>query len=186
MKRCFWLLAWLVLATLPVQAQRDWPKNEFYIGYSYNRDASGRLGEEVSQGWSITYNYNFAKYVGLTTDFGGEYGKAQELAEAFFGVYPALFGPRFVVPTRRITLFTHALFGFAITQTQGFFDPLLGPQPGETKVDFAMGFGGGVDWNAANWFGLRLVQYDRVPIRVQDEWIHTNRFRTGIVFKWGR
>lgn len=179
----------LVGGVLPAQAQEEptnnFRKNEFYIGYSYLMNGVGRIDNEIAHGWSLSHSHNFNRWIGMTTDFGGEYGKARQLAQALFRVYPSLFGPRFTVRSRHTTLFAHTMFGFAITRTNAFIDPILGPEPPDVRVDFAMGFGGGTDVTFG-WLGLRLVQFDHIPIRTENGWVKNNRVRSGLLLRWGR
>lgn len=179
------LASLILLVALPVSAQSKYPKNEVYMGYSYQASASGSLQDEIAQGWSANWSNNFHRFVGLTTDFGGEYGNAQQLAQAFFGSYNALSGPRFTFRVNRVTLFTHALFGVILTQVSGYTDPIFGTfVPSQSDANFAMSYGGGLDLHALGPLGVRLVQFDHIPVRVDGGWVRNNRLRAGLVFKF--
>ena len=190
----FVALVLLLFVGLPAQAQ----KTEIFIGYSYNVNGAGKFTRENAQGYTANYTSYFTNFFGLTTDFGGTYGKVKDLTQLLaapsllpsfagtnFGSYQFMLGPRIAIRRRWFTPFFQALVGVAVTTQQSFAValpgqptanlPLCSPTlltncsvPSKIETDIAVGGGAGLDFNLIRYFGIRLAQVDYVPVRAQD------------------
>lgn len=186
----------ILFAGLPASAQDGYPKTELFLGYSFNIDAAGRIDRTNSHGWSANMSRNFNRYFGITTDFGGGYGNAEELllnvagtlvpvpGTGSFGAYRFMAGPRITARGKRLTWFIHVLFGAAVSSVSSFTLPDGTVVPTDTEIDFAMGYGTGFDVHLVSFLGWRLIQFDHIPVRVEGTWVRNNRVQTGFVFKW--
>jgi hypothetical protein len=79
-------------------------------------------------------------------------------------------GPRFAFRTRSVTPFVHALFGASYSRFQG-----------NQENQFAMKWGGGVDFNFGRHYAWRLEANDFVHVR---PWNHNFNASTSLVFRW--
>jgi hypothetical protein len=128
------LLSWLILCLLlcPVALAQEYPKAEFYAGYSSVRtddeivDLMGlspgltgtgaRKGANLN-GWDITIQGNPTKWLGVVADFSGAYGSIEYGASGLglVGVrskfHSFLFGPQFSARADRATFFVRPLVG---------------------------------------------------------------------------
>lgn len=175
-----------VIGTLAI-AQDSVPKVQVFGGYSWMHTGTGglngpTLGIDLHQnpntlgvspnfnGWNAEGQYNFDRWIGVVADVTGEYGTP--ISGAANGVsglpsmsqYSFLAGP--VVTYRgmaKFTPFVHALFGWdrahmragSITGTSSPVTSFA-----STYTDFAMAFGGGVDYKLSRRVSLRLGQVD--------------------------
>ncbi len=207
MRKLILLLGLALLFTHPVSAQ-DYPKGEFFAGYSYvNIDGKDVLERPQAHGLGVSFSGNVNKYFGFTGDLAGQYGSLGlgDLKLGIFGGVPSgadanadhatyqfLFGPRITGRGEGVTGFVHALVGFNHTRFTNISATIPGVPtvtfPNVTENSFAMSFGGGVDINASKRVAIRVIQVDYLPVRVvpnQDAtWLHSFRFQAGIVFKF--
>ena len=158
------LVVLLVFTSVSAWAQENFPKVEAFGGFSVlSLDAGYDRIQPL--GFQASVAGNFHKNIGVVGDFGGQYKNGGR-------VYEYLFGPQFSMRQSKTTVFAHALFG--------------GINAGGNVSDsrFAMGFGGGLDVNINDHFGVRAVQFDWIPIHGEGAWDNnTIRLGFGIVIK---
>ena len=95
-----------LFASLPAHAQ---DRGEIYAGYSYMRfnPGNGADGNNLN-GFDISGQYKFARWIGAVADFGGEYGTVAGVSDS--SVHTFLFGPQVSFPAR-VSPFAHVLIG---------------------------------------------------------------------------
>ena len=190
------LLCGAMLLFAGLASAQDSPKVEAFGGYSYLRvNPGGGFDGANFNGGSGSLAYNFTPMLGVVADFGG-YHWSQGGADGTAVTY--LFGPKIAYRHGPITPFAQALFGgahgsgsfFAINpdariHRQGCEDCFSG-----SENAFAMAIGGGVDWNATEHIGIRLVQAEYLFTKFNEGGSpfpdHQNNVRvsTGVVFRW--
>jgi opacity protein-like surface antigen len=176
MKRWVLLCAVLVLLPLVVSAQEN-PKVEVFGGYSFlHITAAG--GSANLNGGSGSVSFNPNKTLGVVADIGG-YHWSESGIDA--NVISYLFGPKFAYRTSsRVTPFVQALFGGAHASAGSAFGT------GSANA-FAMALGGGVDVNATEHVGVRLVQAEYVFSNFTDTVDNRQnsvRVSAGVVFRF--
>jgi hypothetical protein len=170
MRKFATLTALILLAALPALAQDDYPKAEFFNGFSYfNVDTPGAA--QSFFGYQTNLGINFRRHVGFAMDFGAQF---KNEAGVTLQSYQYLFGPRVVAHGNRFSAFAHALVGAATFRAGGFSD-----------TGFAMGLGGGLDANITQGFAFRIMQVDYIPEHVGGAWGHNVRVGIGVVLKLG-
>jgi hypothetical protein len=173
-------------------------KGEVYLGIGYaNLDVAGLQSRQHGWGWGASVAWRPRRHFALVADFSGQYEPecAENDVKCFlrlissrqireFSAYQFLAGPRVILPARRAEVFFHALAGGARTHSS-ILDLTTGAQ---TKVSsgphLALAFGGGVDWNFAERFAVRLAQVDVIPVRENAQWQKNVRIQGGIVFRF--
>jgi hypothetical protein len=156
------------------QQAEEYPKNEVFVGYSYQSADVNSLtpdpGRAGLHGVNLEYTRNVSRVVGITADFSGHVrretfttgaGEFRHDREQ----YNLLGGVQFKARNRsRVTPFAHALVGVAFFR--GFSAELL-PSSNTYFFDdaksFAMAFGGGLDIRAGRRVNVRAVQADYNP-----------------------
>ncbi len=190
-KRWLWLCGMILLFASAAAAQDEAPRAEVFAGYSYVRVNTGFTPGVNFNGGSAAFSYNPTGWLGLVGDFGGYHGEQ-------FGVgadlYTYLFGPKLALRRGAFTPYVQTLFGGAHGEVaapcmlgQGKTRPR-----GESTVfcvsgsadAFAMTVGGGLDWNATQHVGIRLIQTEYLMTRFVSESQHNWRISTGVVFRW--
>ena len=172
MRRLVMLFFIVFLVSVPVlAADGEFPKAEVFGGFSLLSVGEDALGERMTfKGFQASIAGNFHKNVGIVADFGGQYKSEQGMTAH---MYEFLFGPRLTHRMERANVFVHGLFG-----------GLSAGGEGESDSGFAMGFGGGIDINVNERFAVRIVQFDWVPVRINEQWFKDNvRFGFGIIIK---
>ena len=155
----------------------EMPRMEVYGGYSYVWADSGNTGISVNlHGFNAAASFYMAGNLGLTLDVGGAY------TDTDTALYTAMAGPRMAFNRDgKVTPFAHALFGGARGYVRG---------GGPSDWGFAMGLGGGVDWNLHRRFALRLAQAEYLHTALMPNIIslkdRQNNFRVGagLVFRF--
>jgi len=191
MKISRWLLAcsMLLLFAGAAAAQDETPKVEAFGGYSYVRvnPGFGFSGQNLNGG-SGSLAYNFNSWLGAVADFGG-YHWSQSGVDATVVSY--LFGPKIAFRSGPVTPFAQVLFGGAHGSGSFFTtcpDSRIRPQVscGFTGSDntFAMTLGGGLDWNATDHVGIRLIQGEYFLTRFASNSQNNARISAGVVFRW--
>jgi hypothetical protein len=177
MRKLIMLAAVLSATAVPSLAQ-DSPSTEIFGGYSYLN--TNLFGERTSMhGWGFSVTGNFGPRWGGVAEFSGNY-KTTEIVrpggttDLNTSVYSFLFGPRISARGGAATGFGHVLFGGARLKVE--------PQ---SRTDFAMAIGAGVDINAGKSFAIRLGQADYFPNRIGGQWNSDFRFQAGVVLKLG-
>jgi opacity protein-like surface antigen len=199
-----WLLA-IILASLAVSTQAQTrpqpiadpnPKAELYLGYAYmSIDGQEFVKRQHGHGWNGSIAGNFHRNIGFVADFGGHYGHvdlpgigSSVSAGVDYRLHTGMIGPRFYQRFEKATPFFHVLFGIADTRIPNgpvvlgsSRNPFLS---GSSTTDFAMGIGGGVDYNISRGVSLRIFQLDYIPVRAEPT-MHNLRGSVGFVFKFG-
>jgi hypothetical protein len=150
----------------------DYPRGEFYVGYSHLRFTTG--GSTGFNGFNASITGNVSKYVGLKFDVAGHY--KSEFGDSL-SVYNVLGGVQLKQNSReaRVKPFAHALAGIARFKASagGFGD--------FSETGFAGVIGGGLDIRAGRRFDVRAIQVDYNPTRIVGETNHNFRIGAGIV-----
>ena len=188
------LLLILCCATLSsAQEAEEYPKNEFFVGYSHlSADVNSLTpdpGREGLHGVNLEYTRNINSVVGITADFSGHVRRENLVTGAGefrhnSEQYNLLGGLQFKARNRsRATPFAHALFGGGLFR--GFSAVLL-PSSNTYFFDdaksFAMAFGGGLDIRASRRVTVRAVQADYNPTFFGQGRQDNFRLSFGVVF----
>lgn len=132
---------------------------DLFAGYSFLNGDSGD-SRETSHGWMANISGNVTDHVGIVGDFAGHY-------ESGLDFYEYMGGIRFNARSGRANPFVEALAGGV--RSSGF---------GSSDNNFLLGFGGGVDVRAHDVLSIRVVQFDWLPVKGDDEW-ETSIIRLG-------
>ncbi len=187
------LLCGVLLLFSAVASGQDNPKVEVFGGYSYVRINAVNTGFNFNGGsGSVSYNPN--EWLGLVGDFGG-YHWSETGADGTVVTY--LFGPKFAYRSGRFTPFVQTLFGGAhfsgtasvpvgaVSQPRPQAAGLFGSA---SENGFAMALGGGLDLNATDHIGIRLIQaeylYTRIGVTGVTDHQNNARISAGVVFRW--
>jgi len=164
-----------VCLAAPARAQ-DVPRAEVFAGYSY-----AHVGEEdLRYGWNLAVGYNLNRRLAVVVDASGQYGSVEgvDLDQLTLAGGPSATIGR----GRPASLFAHALFGLVRTSA-GI--SVLGVTISETRSDFGMLFGGGVDVRIAPKLAFRLQgDYERIQAEGAAE--DGYRLSAGIVLRVGK
>jgi hypothetical protein len=177
-------IALLVVGTplclgLPAWAQ-DYPKAELFGGLSI-----ATVGDEDQRehgfGWQASVAGNFHPNVGIVADFGGQYKTLQDFGDdVSLRAHEFLFGPRLTARGESTSLFGHWLIGGASVRAG------LGSASASDTL-LMMGIGAGADLEFGDRAALRVIQFDWLPVRFEDEWFgKAFRVGAGLVFKAGQ
>jgi hypothetical protein len=150
------------LFCMPLFAQ-DVPKAEVFGGYQllHSDDAS-------VHGFTGAVEGNLNKNFGIVGDFG--FGRKDSVNFITF-----LGGPRANYRADKFRVFGHGLFGMMRMSDSSASD-----------TNFAMAFGGGVDFAANNKISIRPGQLDIMKVKYDGGWSDVIvRYSAGIVFKLG-
>ncbi|MCI0349939.1 MAG: porin family protein [Acidobacteriales bacterium] len=192
MKRLGCIVALLAWVSCSVHAQVEAPKVEVFGGYSYN--TFGNIDPGL-HGWNASGTWNVNRWLGLTADFGGNYGERTLTLQA----PPAgpltlairdrqhtfLLGPRVSLRKARFTLFAHGLVGAAVTQLRTTAVSPPGPTQSITDTNFSYALGGGFDLHVSPRVALRLVQADYLYTKPFGSDRDSFRVSAGAVFRFG-
>ncbi|MGB2643849.1 MAG: outer membrane beta-barrel protein [Candidatus Acidiferrum sp.] len=179
MRKLLVTIALLALAGGSANAQT--PKVELFTGLSYGQfnpggllsDSTNGIGRHFSvPGLEATGEYNFTSHIGVIADVSGYGGTADVDSFAdHLRDYNYLFGPQL---TQRhlgpFDVFVRGLVGtsrarVSFNDASGAFTCPSGLTTAtcvQTETRFAYGAGGGIDLNATQHIGLRLIQVDYV------------------------
>ena len=151
---------------------------DIFGGYQFTQVA---LGHDIHgfnlNGWNASLSGYFSKYLGVSSDFSGNYGSP-------FGVstktYTYLIGPIVRFPNRsKMTPFGHVLLGGAHLNLSS-----LGIGGSDNSFSWAMG--GGVDVYENSRFSVRLGQADWLRTQFADSTRSNFRYSGGVVFKFSK
>jgi len=171
MRKIIFVLGLMLSAAGMAQAQSlDPPKVETFAGGGLMRDGA-TSGNTLYGGLQFEGNYNFRQHLGAVADLSWEH---RSLFGTGISQWHYLFGPGYSWRRERATLFGHVLLGGNTLRAAG----------GSTS-GFAMGMGGGADYNATRNIAIRVVQADYIPSRLGGNWFHDFRVGAGVVFKFG-
>lgn len=183
------LLCGAVLLFAGLASAQEAPKAEVFGGYSYLRVNPGFGAPGLNfNGGSGSLAYNFTPMLGVVADFGG-YHWSQSGTDATAFSY--LFGPKIALRHGPITPFAQVLFGGAHLSGTGCTDAarvrpqgsIVGCGSGSDN-SFSMTAGGGLDWNATEHIGIRVIQAEYLMTRFFSETQNNARISTGVVFRW--
>lgn len=195
MRKTFLLLVTLFIAVPQVVRAQRFEGIEFFGGYSYVKSdlsspfffttspgptaSNGNFG---MNGWQASITENATDWLGLTQQFGGNYGTMQSAgANTHFDTFSILSGPRFSYPgLKGVTPFVHALFGYEQTTAK-----LESTNLKATSSSYAMAFGGGIDVKVSRGVAIRLFQADYYRPQAFGTSQNDLRVSTGIVFRFG-
>ncbi len=185
MRKLGFLLGMVLLLSLTAAAQ-DSSKADVFAGYSYVRATpatSGAPGFNLNGG-SASAAFYPSRSFGIVADFGGYHVGSIANVPVSGTIYTYLFGPRVAYRrSSRVTPFAQALFGGA----HGSASALGTAASGNA---FAMTAGAGLDVNATDHIGFRLVQAEYLLSRFREgaagnrRTQNNARISTGIVFRW--
>ena len=191
MKRIALLVCGLFLLVSGVASAQDSPKIEAFGGYSYLRANAYGSGYNFNGG-SGSLDYNVTPWLGVVGDFGG-YHWSQTDVDGTVVTY--LFGPKLSYRAGRWTPFAQTLFGGAHLSGSVSEGPEVRPRP-ETSIgfgsgsenSFAMALGGGLDFNATEHIGVRVIQaeylYTDFGLGGGSDHQNNARISAGVVFRW--
>ena len=179
--------------------EKNFPRVEVTGGLTYANLRLPTLSERQNAvGWGTSVTGNVTRHFGFTGDFSGNYKPKcanndvdcilRELLSTQlvrYSSYQFMGGPQVRFGSERFSGFAHALFG-GIRHRVTLLDTSTGEQtvikPGP---QFAMAYGGGLDWNLGQNVGIRLIQVDFIPVRENPTWTHNVRIQGGVVFRFG-
>jgi len=183
----------ILLSAGVASAQEEAPKVEVFAGYSYVRANPGfGLSGVNLNGGSASFSYNPTGWLGLVGDVGGYHGDELEVGA---DAYTYLFGPKLAFRRSPFTPYAQLLFGGAhgdvpvACMIGGGGGARIRRQSttfclGSSENAFAMAIGGGLDWNATEHFGLRLIQAEYLMTHFVSDTQNNARISTGVVFRW--
>jgi opacity protein-like surface antigen len=187
----------LIAATaslLAAETPADFPKNEFFAGYSFNSADINTLTVDPHRtgqnGANLEYTRNLTKHLGLTGDASVHFHReSRSTGGSSFSSkrdqYFFLAGLQFKTGNgKRVQPFAHALFGASLFR--GFTSDLRPSSNVYTFDDatsFAMALGGGLDLRVSKKIDLRLIQADYAPTFFGPGRQNNFRLSVGIVFK---
>ena len=170
---------------------------KFFGGMSYaNIQVAGLQDRKNSLGWSATVTAKLNRYAGITFDFAGQYDPdcadndedclvdlllSEEIQN--YSSYQFMVGPSFCIPNERFSPFVHALFGGVRTRSEILIIDTREQFIVSSGARFAMGFGGGLDWNIVPFMGMRIIQFDYIPVDESDSWRNNVRIQGGVLFR---
>lgn len=191
-RRWLWLCGMILVFASVASAQEEAPKAEVFAGYSYVRVNPGFSLSGVNfNGGSASLSYNPTGWLGLVGDFGGYHG--DELGVGA-DVYTFLFGPKLALRRAPFTPYAQVLFGGAHGEVAA--PCMIGGGGARVHREstvfclsgsdnaFAMTVGGGLDWNATQHIGIRIIQAEYLMTRFLSETQNNARISTGVVFRW--
>jgi hypothetical protein len=154
-------------ASIPARAQALSDKVEVFGGYSYfHLDSSPSTS---LNGWELSGQYKFARWLGGVADFGGDYGSIGGVGTS---VHTFLFGPQVSFPGR-VSPFAHVLIGGAHFSAGGGSD-----------TAFATALGFGIDYRLEHGLSWRVIQGEYLITRFGSSTQNNARLSTGIVFRF--
>jgi opacity protein-like surface antigen len=192
------MLGIVLLFASAASAQDEVPKVEIFAGYSY---VHGNLGFRIPgfnmNGGSASVSFNPWSSLGIVADFGGYHVGNIGGLSVDGNIYTYLFGPKLAYRSGRWTPFVQALFGgahasgstspinVARVRPQGIL-PIFSGLASENA--FAMAVGGGLDVNATNHIGIRLIQAEYLMTRFgvvnSTDTQNNARISAGVVFRF--
>jgi opacity protein-like surface antigen len=191
-------LSFVVLTTFAISAQDERNNWEIFGGYSYvsldtgldeiEADLNGFKSQFGLHGFEVSATGNFHRYVGVKGDFsyhvrtqtftdGADSIQLKPRSNQFLG------GLQFkdnAKTDNRFRPFAHVLAGIANQKVsvEGVFkgDPLV---LRNSTNNFAMAFGGGIDYKLNDSVALRLIQFDYNPVWSKDTDVGNDLFIEG-------
>lgn len=158
------LLGVIFLFACSAQAQLSADRVEVFGGYAYMRYHNA---PSINlNGWEISGQYKWNKWLGLDGDVGAEYGSGKGVP---VHVQTVLFGAQASWPAR-VSPFAHFLIGVGHHTGAGLND-----------TSFAYAAGAGIDTRLISGLYWRIFQADYLPTRFFGGHQSNARFSTGLV-----
>ena len=185
------LVVILLLSFSVIAVAQDVPATEVFGGYSFFRCDVDSPASCNLNGWNAGVSFNINQNWSGVVDVSGHYGYVDNFSPAFtwydLKSHNFLFGPRYTFRSGKVAPFAQALFGINH----------VNPEPdyaASTQNNFAMAFGGGVDYAISDKLSVRPAQLDYVVVRNasmngrlnSSDYSNDFRFSAGIVFKFGK
>lgn len=212
MKKFILALALTAISSLCAlaQANDDYKKSEFFIGYSYGQaDAHYNPNPNIYRdriplmGFNASGVYNVSRYFGIKGDVSGTYSKTNVsfavipvsgpspgtvLLSSKNSLYNVLGGIQIKdnASDKRFKPFAHALVGAGFRKnstTPGGCITTIICAGGTSGTGLAGAFGGGLDVRINSRVDFRVVQVDYNPIKFDRGTDNNMRIGIGIVFK---
>lgn len=163
MRKLTFLALFLAGFAAPAAAQ-DHATADVFFGYSLVRSDGANFH---GANGSVAINLN--DWLGIVGDISGHSGPLDTRLVVY------TFGPQLTYGRgAKIAPFAHALFGGAHASGGG-----------ASANGFAMNLGGGLDWNATDRVGVRLIQADALVTRFSGNSSTDGRLSFGVVFRIG-
>ena len=191
MRRCF--LTILTLACAFSSAALAQSKSSVFGGFSYLNGSNDLYYPNSNSpellGWDASYTYKIAPRFGLTADFGGNYGPANNFgfSTGNFMQHTLMGGGEFTALNfGRMQVNLRALAGASrlTTPYPDFFIDSNG-NGSNSQVAFSSAFGGSVDVKITPRVSWRIVQPEYLLTRFGGTYQDNFRLSTGIVFRFG-
>jgi hypothetical protein len=186
-------ILFMMLSSLAAHAEEEFPKYEFFGGYTYHSLMQG--GHRM--GWHFSGTRNFHRYFGVSMDIAGLRNSNLEdvsdilLLKTDSRRYLFLAGPRLRNPNfDRIIPSLHFLVGAAHTSkayTLSTLDAQLQVSDSETRNAFAFEIGGSFDYRIKGPLLLRIVQANYVRVKSKPgTWDEAGSVSFGLVLHQGK
>jgi len=176
-----------VVAT--AQESAPTPKAEVGLNYSYTRVNQGSgFGSYNANGGFGDVEYNLNKTLGVVAELGANYTGTTNGLALNNTSFEYLFGPRINLRHARFNPYVQALFG-GQRFSNGWNPANLDPRLGVSQNNFAMAFGGGLNYTVNDHFALRPFQVDYFATRIapaNNSYLQNDvRYSAGVVFRFG-
>ncbi|HEX8458051.1 MAG TPA: hypothetical protein VF656_12195 [Pyrinomonadaceae bacterium] len=184
------------IISTPAQTPDEYPRHEFFAGYSYNSSDINTLTvapERTGQhGLNLAYTRNLNAHVGLTLDVSAHFKRDDFrfnnlVFERKRDQYQLLGGVQFksrVGGEKRVAPFAHALVGGALFRGLASSRTAAGNTfiiDDATSLAFALG--GGLDVRAGKHLDIRILQADYLPTFFGSGRQDNVRLSFGLVFR---
>jgi opacity protein-like surface antigen len=162
----------LLLARPATTAEGVVPKAELFGGYSYTKG-----GDQSLHGGEASLALRLTRWIAVEADASAHYGSELGISTSrlFF-----LAGPRFVYRSPSLSVYTHYLAG-GVRSRAGI--TVVGVDITESRTDFALAFGGGLDVRISDRWAIR-AQADYALIRADGSTEREPRFSAGAVYRF--
>jgi outer membrane protein with beta-barrel domain len=168
------IVALVLAAAAGPAAAAEPPSAELFAGYSYTKN-----GDESLNGGEVSLAIRLTRWIAAEADLSAHYGSSLGTHDRrlfFMG------GPRFAYRGAGVTVFVHYLAGGART---GSGLSVLGVDITQTRTDFAMAFGGGVDAALSKRWAVRAqADYALVFDDADGATEKEPRFSAGFVYRF--
>ena len=172
MRNAFGPVLLLLLSAPAIAADGAVPKAELFGGYSYTQE-----GDQSLHGGEASLALRLTRWIALEADVSAHYGSELGISTSrlFF-----LGGPRFAYRSRSVSVYTHYLAG-GVRSRAGI--TVVGVDITESRTDFALAFGGGLDVRISDRWAIR-AQADYALIRADGSTEREPRLSAGAVYRF--